>query len=236
MTGRGLSAVFFDVDDTLVDFDAAARLGFLEALGEDVAYETWLALCIEHYPRYTRGEVDFQTMRHERMMALLAGLGRPADRATATRLEARRMSTMESAYALFPDALPCLDEMRARGLPVGLITNNEGQHQRRKLRRTGLDEVVDEIVISGEVGVAKPDPAIFELACARLGVEPGDAAHAGDRLIDDALGATRAGLRGIWLARPEAIDAGVARDRADGAGVGVIRGLGELPGLLDALG
>jgi putative hydrolase of the HAD superfamily len=49
--------------------------------------------------------------------------------------------------------------------------------------------------------VAKPEAEIFRLACERLGVQPAEAAHVGDRLDLDAEGATAAGLRGVWLDR-----------------------------------
>ena len=224
-------AVFFDVDDTLVDFAAAARQGLIAAVGTDVSYDEWLTLSAEHYPRYTRGEVDFQTMRTTRMAELLDGLGR--DGSGAADIEARRISAMEATYALFPDALPTVAEMRRRGLLVGLITNNEGQHQRRKLQLTGLAELFDEVVISGEVGVAKPAAEIFELACARMGVSPAAAVHVGDRLRDDALGATAAGLQGVWLARPEVVDPVAAAAQAEAAGVPMIHGLEQLAAVLD---
>ena len=90
-----ISAVFFDVDDTLVDFAAAASAGLIEAVpGAD--YADWLAMAQSHYDRYTSGELDFQTMRDQRMAAFLAGLGRPADPQTAAAAEASRTSMRSS--------------------------------------------------------------------------------------------------------------------------------------------
>jgi putative hydrolase of the HAD superfamily len=79
--------------------------------------------------------------------------------------------------------------------------------------------------------VAKPDAAIFERACSVFGVEPGSAAYIGDRLATDALGASAAGLLGVWLDRAgSATDAQLAAARA--AGVPVIHSLSEVPALL----
>jgi len=89
-------------------------------------------------------------------------------------------------------------------IKLAVVTNGEGEAQRAKLTAIGLAERFALVVASGEVGVAKPDAAIFALACERLGVEPSEAAHVGDRLDLDAHGAAAAGLRGIWLARPGA--------------------------------
>jgi putative hydrolase of the HAD superfamily len=57
------------------------------------------------------------------------------------------------------------------------------------------------LVASSEVGAAKPDPAIFGAACARLGLAPERVAYVGDRLATDAEAAAAAGLHGIWLNR-----------------------------------
>ncbi|HTA35856.1 MAG TPA: HAD family hydrolase, partial [Solirubrobacteraceae bacterium] len=65
----------------------------------------------------------------------------------------------------------------------------------------GLRDRFSVVVASGEVGLAKPDPAIFALACERLEVQPKQAAHVGDRLDLDAQAAASAGMQGIWLDR-----------------------------------
>ena len=108
-----------------------------------------------------------------------------------------------AAWRAFDDVLPALDAL-ASAHPeavLGVVTNGEAGPQRAKLAAIGLAERFSVIVASGQVGVAKPDRAIFALACERLGVKPAHAAHVGDRLDLDARGAAAAGLRGIWLDR-----------------------------------
>jgi putative hydrolase of the HAD superfamily len=58
------------------------------------------------------------------------------------------------------------------------------------------------VIASGDVGVAKPDARIFELAAAAFGVGVGACAYVGDRLRTDAAGADGAGMLGLWLDRP----------------------------------
>ncbi|MDP8932415.1 MAG: HAD family hydrolase, partial [Actinomycetota bacterium] len=65
----------------------------------------------------------------------------------------------------------------------------------------GLLDAFDVLVISGELGAAKPEPVIFRTACIALGVPAEQVVHVGDRLDLDALGARRAGLHGVWLDR-----------------------------------
>jgi putative hydrolase of the HAD superfamily len=112
-----------------------------------------------------------------------------------------------------------------RGLRLGVITNNEPVHQRQKLTTVGLIDAFDGLVISGEVGHAKPSREIFDHAVRALGVAPSRAVHVGDLLDVDARGATQAGIRGVWLDRD---------DRHDGSTleVEVVTGLHQLPALL----
>ena len=82
------------------------------------------------------------------------------------------------------------------------------------------------VVISGEIGVAKPHQAIFRRACRALGVHPAQAMHVGERLDIDAMGARDAGLHGVWLDRS---GCGILPQVA---GVSVIGQLADLPGLV----
>jgi putative hydrolase of the HAD superfamily len=217
-----VKAVFLDVDDTLVDYAPAARASFAAVFGPEAPYEQWLAL--DHYERYLNGELSFRVMRETRMADFLQMLGRAQDVPDAVEFERRRFEGLAEHYRLFDDALPCVAELRARGLRVGLITNNESEHQREKIRRTGLDGLFDAVIISDEVGVAKPNARIFEHALAALDVAAGEAMHVGDNLVADARGARDAGLIGVWLDRYR---------QADGAlDVPVVHGLAELTALL----
>jgi putative hydrolase of the HAD superfamily len=109
---------------------------------------------------------------------------------------------------LFPDALPALEALRAAGHRVGLITNGAAVLQRDKVAAVGLDGVLDPVVISSEVGVAKPDRGVFDAAIALGGFQAATTWFVGDNLGVDVLGARRAGLVPVWInrtgrARPE---------------------------------
>jgi putative hydrolase of the HAD superfamily len=194
-----LAAVFFDVDDTLIDYAPAARAALIGALGDDVDHAVWGRL--PHYERYLLGELDFPTFRQGRMSEYLTLAGRAADVERAAEIEALRFDALVANCRLFDDVPAALEALRVRGLRLGLITNNDGVHQREKLAAVGLGEQFDAIVISGEVGVPKPRPEIFVAACAALGVEPAQALHVGDNLDADYRGARDAGLAAVWLNR-----------------------------------
>ena len=141
--------------------------------------------------------------------------------AIAADFSARRRSVM----ALFPESLACLAELRARGVPLGLVTNGDAGEQRWKIERCGLAPYFGAIVIEGEVGAGKPDAVVYRRALSGLGVEPGaDVWMVGDHLEFDVAGAQQLGLHGVWLDRAGAglpADCAVRPDR-------IVRALDEV--------
>ena len=222
----GIKAVCLDLDETLLDGEHASRAALRELLGTDRAWPVWQRVTNRHYARYLAGEIDFGTMRVERTKAFFAAFGETLDETEAARRETRRMVAMQRAWRLFDDVRPCLDWLAATGLKLAVVTNAPGGYQRKKIADLGLAADFDVVVVSGDIGVAKPDSRIFHVACDGLGLRPEEVAHVGDRLDADARGATRAGLRGIWLDRH-------CEERED-VGVPVIAGLDELPEVLVA--
>ncbi|MEN3279195.1 MAG: hypothetical protein V7607_335 [Solirubrobacteraceae bacterium] len=101
------------------------------------------------------------------------------------------------AYPEVPDALA---RLRARGARLAVVSNwDVSLHD--VLERTGLRPLVDAVIISAELGVAKPDPAIFRAALERLGATADGAVHVGDSLEHDVAGARAAGLEAVLVAR-----------------------------------
>jgi putative hydrolase of the HAD superfamily len=103
-------------------------------------------------------------------------------------------------HALAADAGSLLESLAGR-FPLALITNGAPDSQREKLQSTGLESAFDAILISGELGIAKPDPRIFHLALDKLGVPAEAAWHIGDTPATDVAGARAAGITAIWLNR-----------------------------------
>ena len=105
----------------------------------------------------------------------------------------------EGTRRLFPDAIETLDALGCCRL--GVISNGSSARQRQKLASVGILDRFAVVVISEDIGVAKPDPGIFEAACEAVGASPSACVLVGDRLELDALGARDAGLTGVWLDR-----------------------------------
>ncbi len=102
----------------------------------------------------------------------------------------------------FPDTHATVERL-ARQAHLGLITNGAPAIQRAKLAGSGVAEFFapDLVVISGDLGVGKPDPAIFRVALARAGVSADAALMIGNSLRNDVVGAQNAGIRAIWVDR-----------------------------------
>ncbi len=83
---------------------------------------------------------------------------------------------------------------------LGLLTNGPADIQRLKFEGTGLADCCDGGVISGEVGMGKPDPAVFAHVLDQLGATPDGAVMVGDSWERDILGALGAGLSAVWVA------------------------------------
>ncbi len=224
---RPIAAVLVDVDDTLVDHSRSARAAVRAISGCD-EWALWQAITEEYARRVTDGELRYEGMHLARTAAFLTALGMSLPETEVRRREAQRVRLLRRGERVFDDALSFLEYLSAAGLPAAAVTNATGAHQRAKLHALGLACQLDAVVVAGEVGARKPEPEVFHAACARLGVLPRQAAHIGDRLEVDAIGACHAGLHGVWL------DRGHRRGDRHGAGVPVVGNLAECSAQLAA--
>ena len=119
--------------------------------------------------------------------------------------EMRRVVTRQG-LAPVDGAVETLAELRRRGLRIGLISICTDDVP-AMWAETPFHGLFDAEVFSCSVGLRKPDPRIYLLACEQLGVEPGDAMFVGDGDNDELAGAERVGMTAILLERP-----GVERD------------------------
>lgn len=208
-----LRAIFFDAGNTLVRIDYSAIATALGARGvsataDDLMRAEWRARVRLDADVFARtgtaaGEIASTESRttHSRYLAyVLEGVG-VTDAALVDAMDEWRRGYNQPLglwTAPEPDAAPALTLARDSGLRTGVISNSNGTI-RQILARLDLLPLVDFALDSGEEGVEKPQPAIFERALARAGVAAAEAAYVGDLYSIDVLGARRAGMTAVLL-------------------------------------
>lgn len=235
------AVVLFDLDDTLfahrISSDVGIR-GYLAELGEPfasadavAAAALWTALEDEHYHSYLAGALDYLGQRRARAQAFCAAFGVNLAGADCAAWYDGYFGHYVANWVLHDDALECVQRLSGAGVRVGVITNGDLDYQQEKIAAVGLADLVEHVIASGEVGVPKPDPRIFQVACWRFGVAASDVAYVGDRLYTDAIGAGRAGLTGVWLNRSGRAMTNAESHDARAAAVAEIATLADLPAL-----
>jgi putative hydrolase of the HAD superfamily len=139
--------------------------------------------------------------RHDYAEALIPQLGIVPGRAAAAlaawnELADRRRSGVVLWREPTPGAMDTIHSLQRAGLVVVIVTNSSG-HAEENLRDSGFGGVP--VIDSTVVGVAKPDPRIFEIALGRAGVPPAETVHVGDSLANDVAGGRAAGITPIHL-------------------------------------
>ena len=200
-------AIFFDLDDTLYDLRSYWRGRLHEALDEVLA----------RYPHFVRDELVRQAIAEkvyiERLPAFLRTQGIDDEQLIASAQAIFRLDWFER-LELYYDAVQTLESLRP-SYKLGLITNGPSQTQRPKINQFRLIDYLDLVVVSEEVGVAKPDPRIFQIALEQLALRPDQALYVGDSLEFDLPGAAAVGMPFIWMnPRQEMLPAGLARPLA----------------------
>ena len=207
-----IQAVLFDIDDTLVDLETAMGRTLHHIAGDSFSHLSeaeWVEYKrlfskdpLGHYDSFLTGEITFAEQRllrarHAQESLMVEPLVGAAARRWTTAYEA----TLPLHFAAYEDVVPLLDELDARGIDYGAISNNVHDYQRAKLDRAGLDRVKALVGID-TVNAAKPDPAIFREGARLVQADPARTLYIGDNYLIDARGADDAGLVGVWLNRP----------------------------------
>jgi len=220
------TAVFFDLDDTLADETGASRRAVTRVCRElsgriltipadrlEAAYLAASAALWTADPERLAAPV--RLFRLEGWANALAEIG--ADRFLAPEAVELYAAARRATYLLFPESLPLLRLLRTH-CHVGIITNGPADLQREKVTMMGLEHEVDTLLIAGEVGISKPDPAIFHRALARAGCLPAEALMVGDSWEKDIRAARAVGMDALWVTPTAVKEAQAVSHIRDAAG------------------
>jgi putative hydrolase of the HAD superfamily len=206
-------AILFDLDDTILVEDKAAELAW-EKVCRITAEKTALFdgkelfKCINYIRKNywndakrtsteDKGRIDFYYARMVIVRGALNELG--CDNNNIAEEIVSTFSTLkQESIEFIPDAENTLRELKNNGIKLALITNGDGNEQRTKIERFGMERFFNTCLVEGELGYGKPDPRIFQIALTQLAVNSKQAWMVGDRLEYDIEGAQRLGIYSIW--------------------------------------
>ena len=227
-----IKTIFFDLDDTLLDFTAgeasalsrAFRLSGIRPI--PAVLERYHVINLSQWELLEEGKLTRDQVLTRRFDLLFAELG--------VTCSSRRVCDLYEGFlaeehTLLPGARELLEELAPR-YELYLASNGAAEVQHRRLEESGLNRYFRKIFISEEVGFNKPDRRFFDGCFAAVpGFDPAAALMVGDSLTSDIRGGRDAGLRTCWFdpkGRPSRPD--IVPDHR-------ITALAQLPALLERL-
>ncbi|HFA49955.1 MAG TPA: noncanonical pyrimidine nucleotidase, YjjG family [Bacteroidetes bacterium] len=195
--------VLFDADDTLWDFSKSARHALAKTIGHFKIkispdyYDVYMGINKLVWDAYERHEItsaELRTIRFEKFLDALGEYRDPEEMSSYYLLE------LSKTEFLIKGALPLLEQLKRDGQQLCLITNGLKDVQRPRIENTGFEKYFETIVISDEIGVAKPNASFFEYAFSEIGKpEKEEVIVIGDSLKSDIKGGNGFGLDTCWF-------------------------------------
>lgn len=199
--------LLFDIDDTLINHtDAekeAARLFGIEFhtmipdYSDDTFVQLWQTTTQTHINSFLNGDITFQEQRRRRIREIFHNTVMNNDK--LDHIFSIYRILYEKSWKLFDDVVPFFTLYR--DFEFAILSDGSQEQQEMKLRHTHIHQFFKFIITAESEGLSKPDVRFFLRACERSGKPPSDIYYIGDNLIKDALGASNAGLHGVWLNR-----------------------------------
>jgi 2-haloacid dehalogenase len=193
--------LLFDADNTLFDYDqaeATALANSFRQFGLNLDQATgaqYRTINAKLWQDYELGHITQQALRVERFRRLFTEAGLALDAAAFSR---QYLLNLSQAGQLLEGAEALIRELAAK-YRIAIITNGIADVQRPRLENSPIHEFVEAFVISEELGVAKPDPAIFDAAFALMGwPEKTAVLIIGDSLSSDMQGGLNYGIDTCW--------------------------------------
>jgi len=193
--------LLFDADGTLFDYEQAEAAALKAAFAQfDVPFAPG-TLALYHlingqlWQAFEQGQITQPALAVRRFELLFEKLSRPAP----PEFSGAYLEQLGRCAILMDGAEAVLTALSPR-YQIAILTNGIKAVQTSRLARSSLRGYVAEMVISEEVGAAKPDPAFFDAAFERLGhPAKAETLMIGDSLSSDMLGASRYGLETCWF-------------------------------------
>jgi YjjG family noncanonical pyrimidine nucleotidase len=190
--------ILFDADETLFEFDAYRGLQQMFADYDveftEIDFIEYQSVNKPLWEQYQQGAITATELQHRRFSRWARQVSQ-----TPAQLNSDFLAAMAEICQPLHGVSNLLNALRGR-VKLGIITNGFTELQQRRLERTGFREHFDLLVISEQIGVAKPHPDIFEHALAAMGTPARKRVlMVGDNLDADIVGGLNAGLHTCWV-------------------------------------
>ena len=196
------NCIMMDIDNTLLDFDAAERKALLETLQQfslpcdEAAVSRYHEINSSLWGELNKGKIRRDKLVVERFDRFVKEIGAAAK---ATELNRAYTEHLATHADVIPGAEEALQELAEVATMIA-VSNGTELVERGRLKLSGFEKYFDDIFISEAVGVSKPNPKIFQMAMRKLGIEHSDKVLVvGDSLSADIQGGVNAGLDTCWV-------------------------------------
>ncbi|MGJ9458342.1 HAD family hydrolase [Oceanobacillus sp. CF4.6] len=190
-----IKAVLFDLDGTLLNRDASVK-AFIEK-----QYHR-LNVCLNHIPKdkYITRFIELDNRGYVWKDKVYQQLVNEFDITGLTWEELLQdcISEFKRSCVPFSNLISTLEELKNKGIVLGMITNGKGQFQMDNIKALDIQKYFKTILISEWEGTKKPEPQIFQIALDRLNVLPSESIFVGDHPEKDVKAAQKVGMKGVW--------------------------------------
>lgn len=205
-----MKAILFDVDDTLYDLSEPFCNAYTELYGQtdqnllEKMFLTSRKYSDEVYDQALSGEITMEEMYIYRVQKAFADFEKKITDAEALKFQ-NVYEKYQFKISLSKTMRELLEECRKHWI-LGIITNGPTKHQWDKINTLGLTQYIpaENIFVSQQLGVSKPQKEIFTYACGQIRVSTDETCFVGDTFQNDIVGAKNAGLKAVWFQRRKA--------------------------------
>ncbi|MGN1419439.1 MAG: YjjG family noncanonical pyrimidine nucleotidase [Acutalibacteraceae bacterium] len=204
------TTVLFDLDNTLLDFDADERCALLKTLSEngiptdEPVLRRYSAINSALWKQFEKGEITKEDIKNTRFQTLISEFGISTEK-TPRQINDCYAEHLTEGGVLIDGAYELCMKIKERGMEIFIVTNGIKQTQQKRMKKSGLNKICKEVFISEKIGFQKPMKEYFDYVLSHI--EQKDKSKIvliGDSLSSDITGAQNAGLDCIWFNRSHA--------------------------------
>jgi 5'-nucleotidase len=204
--------ICFDLDDTLVDYEQTFKRAvrhcfsrFVKKSGYNISFEVWFAafkkFCDLYWRDYQQRNLTRSEYRRRRFLDTMRTFNLKANEDLADMFHHYFDDVVSQFVVPMKGIEPLLNRLYHQSIKMGIITNGAGKIQRNKIRHLGFMRFFSDefVIVSEEVGVEKPNPAIFHYTLNKIAPNSKYKLYVGDSWELDVLGALEAGWQAIYF-------------------------------------